>query len=101
MISRYQLLTQALAIHFPAAEHDPQVVLAFDEAHTLATTHIQELQYSPSDYLCRALGDLTCVFSPAYSFWVIFASTSTRVSDFAAPSIFRVSFSFPFRKGGL
>jgi len=81
MITKY-------AGYFPRDDSNaPQIVIAFDEAHTLSTSYLRT--YKPSYYLCTALSDLKARFTSSESVWVLFASTNSRISHFAAPSAFR------------
>ena len=64
--------------------NNPRLVIAIDEAHPLkpSKTHFQ-----PAHILCRAISLYSCS-NP--SVWVVFASTTSRVADFAAPESIRV-----------
>ncbi|QRV80268.1 hypothetical protein RhiJN_08283 [Ceratobasidium sp. AG-Ba] len=67
---------------------DPQVVIAFDEAHTLSQPCDK---YLPSQILCRVISAFS-TSRQALSIWVVFASTASKVADFSAPAHIRAFF---------
>jgi hypothetical protein len=69
---------------------DIKVMLGFDEAAILRHEQGgQDQKYIPADIICRAIS----IYSNAdrYPIWAVFASTNSRVADFAAPSKIRTS----------
>ncbi|KAF8514191.1 hypothetical protein BU17DRAFT_94672 [Hysterangium stoloniferum] len=66
---------------------DPEikVMLGFDEAAILQDEQgSQDEKYIPVDIICRATS--ICSHADRYPIWAIFASTNSRVADFAAPT---------------
>ncbi|KAB5587532.1 hypothetical protein CTheo_9029 [Ceratobasidium theobromae] len=61
--------------------HAPHLVIELDEAHTLSQRQMD--LYRPADLLCRVISDYS---QCDYPIWVLFASTTSRVADFSAPS---------------
>lgn len=88
MKSAYKALVEQLPELFKnrADEHSPKMVIAIDEAHKLSK--IMMGQYRLSHILCRVISDFskTCFY---VSNWVMFASTTSKVADFSAPSHIR------------
>ena len=58
----------------------PFLVIALDEAHTLTPT--QTNFWRPSNVFCRAIASFS---RKSLGCWVVFASTTLKVADFAAP----------------
>jgi len=79
-----QLATEHKTI-FPENKDDPQIVIALDEAHDLGMVSSikNKNDHIPSVTLCRVIKRFSTQFRAV---WVIFASTTSRISDFAAPS---------------
>ena len=69
---------------FPATD-EPQLVIAFDEAHSLSEK--SSMGFRPSHILCRTIN----AYSRATkgSIWVVFASTTSQVADFSVPQPLR------------
>lgn len=67
------------------SNHDPKLVVAFDEAHPLSNMSIKG--FRPSHIVGRTIN----CYSNAYggSVWVVFASTTSQVADFSAPQMIR------------
>ncbi|KAB5590607.1 hypothetical protein CTheo_5950 [Ceratobasidium theobromae] len=59
---------------FDPDPNHPQLVIAFDEAHTLSNYQ----EYRPSDILCRTIKAISQYPSPN---WVIFVSTTSQILD--------------------
>ncbi|EMD31957.1 hypothetical protein CERSUDRAFT_127113 [Gelatoporia subvermispora B] len=70
---------------FPAIfDHtpEPKVVIVFDEADSMRNP---SETYSPADVLCRVISSFSRNNNRA-SIWTLFASTESKIADFAAPS---------------
>ncbi|KAF8488918.1 hypothetical protein BU17DRAFT_72780 [Hysterangium stoloniferum] len=68
-----------------ATDPEMKVVLGFDEAAILRDEKgSQDKKYITADIICRAIS----IYSNAdrYPIWAVFASTNSRIADFAAPS---------------
>lgn len=61
----------------------PFLVIAVDEAHEV-TPMVKPGNWRPSVVLCRAIADYSAVFKSSRC-WVAFASTTSKVADFASP----------------
>ncbi|KAH7903157.1 hypothetical protein BJ138DRAFT_1168488 [Hygrophoropsis aurantiaca] len=72
MVDAYRHMLPALRDISEQTKDEPQLVIAFDEAHPLRHWN-RAHQYYLSHQLLRA------------SVWVVFASTTSRVTDFSAP----------------
>ncbi len=57
----------------------PMLVIALDEAHTLTPT---QKTWKPSIVFCKAIANFS---RKSKGCWVVFASTTSKVADFAAP----------------
>ncbi|KAI6033314.1 hypothetical protein EDC04DRAFT_2214485 [Pisolithus marmoratus] len=92
MISAYREMVNVLDELFRSGEcHKPKVVLALDEAHPLSGMKKSE-GYRPSTILCRAISLYSGADRTAnHAVWVVFASTTSKVADFAAPQAFHDS----------
>lgn len=69
-------------------KNDPFLIIAIDEAHSL--TPIQKGErgdWRPSIVFCRAIADFSTTIPPQSKYWVVFASTTSKVADFAAPRV--------------
>ena len=85
MRDSYQSLM--LAIFGTSGSSKPKLVIAVDEAQAMSA---QQEGYKPSYYLCHALSDLVERDSlRGYPVWTIFASTTPKLSRFAAESAIR------------
>lgn len=85
MVNAYYQLVQELPQLFTdfSNPHDPRLVIAIDEAHTLSK--IVEGRYQPSHVFYQVIG----VFSRTWlevSNWVLCVSTSFKLADFSALS---------------
>ena len=63
--------------------HRPKLIIAIDEAHPLSEN--QGKKYQPAHLLCRATSLYSRHTQLTASIWVVFASTTSKVADFAAP----------------
>jgi len=63
--------------------HGPFLVIAVDEAHELTLTQSPG-NWRPSIIFCRAIADYSAPTRSARC-WVVFASTTSKVADFATP----------------
>jgi hypothetical protein len=63
----------------------PKLVLAFDEASCLRQHKIQHS--TPANVICRVISAYSC--HGLAPIWTVFASTDSRIADFAAPSKIR------------
>ncbi|KAF8346701.1 hypothetical protein F5887DRAFT_91833 [Amanita rubescens] len=63
--------------------HGPFLVIAVDEAHELTLTQSPG-NWRPSIIFCRAIADYSAPTRSARC-WVVFASTTSKVADFASP----------------
>ncbi|KAI6107521.1 hypothetical protein EDD16DRAFT_1898820 [Pisolithus croceorrhizus] len=85
MTRAYRKMTESLGELFISGDlHKPKFVIALDEAHELSVTSKSE-SCCLSTILCRAIS----IYSGAdrnsnHAVWVVFASTTSRVADFAA-----------------
>ena len=66
----------------------PKIIIAIDEAHPLSGR--KEKKFQPAHLLCRAISLYSRYTELTASIWVVFASTSSKVADFAAPEAVRV-----------
>jgi len=80
LTTAYAKMVMVLPQLFPDTDN-PQLVIAFDEAHSLSEKSSKGLR--PSHILCRTIN----AYSRATrgSIWVVFASTTSQVADFSAP----------------
>ncbi|KAI6135505.1 hypothetical protein EV401DRAFT_2192055 [Pisolithus croceorrhizus] len=85
MIHAYRKMTKALGKLFIGRDsHKPKFVIALDEAHEISATSKPE-SYCLSTILCRAISIYSGADRDAnHAVWVVFASTNSRVADFAA-----------------
>lgn len=76
----YMRMVESLPQLF-TADHRPKVVVAIDEAHTL--NRMDGLQ--PSTILCSVISTYSRFKPPSnHAVWVVFASTTLKIADFAA-----------------
>lgn len=78
----YQALVSEFSVFFAAGSHPPKLVIAIDEVHMLG---YEVNNFRRSHILCRIISNFSQ--SQDVSNWVIFASTTSKVADFSAPSI--------------
>lgn len=88
MLSAYELLLNNHEAIFGAANdaliHKPQLVIVFDEAACLRTPGEIKGNFIPADVLCRAISRYSRNrYSPI---WVVFASTESKIVEFAVPN---------------
>lgn len=81
MINSYHQLTEELPDLFVGVLHAPKMVIAIDEAHKLSKPRGD--LYRPSHILCKVIAAFS---RTTHSSWVLFASTTSKVADFSAPS---------------
>ena len=62
--------------------HHPKLIIAIDEAHPLSE---KEEKFQPAHILCRAISAYSRFTESMDSIWVVFASTTMKVADFAVP----------------
>ena len=72
--------------------HRPKLIIAIDEAHPLSENQNQGKKYQPAHLLCRAISLYSRHTQLTASIWVVFASTTSKVADFAAPGAIRTFF---------
>ena len=65
----------------------PKIIITIDEAHPLS--EMQEIGFQPAYLLCRAISLYSRYTDLTASIWVVFASTTLKVADFAAPEAVR------------
>jgi len=76
----YMRMVESLPQLF-TADHRPKVVVAIDDAHTLNRMD----GFQPSTILCSVISTYSRFKSPwNHSTWVVFASTTLKIADFAA-----------------
>lgn len=85
MRSSYSRLVKNHNDIFDNANHEPRLVIVLDEAACLRKLE-DSLggSYVPSDVLCRVISSYSNAFLKPI--WVVFASTESRIADFAAPN---------------
>jgi hypothetical protein len=86
MLTAYQGLIETHEEIFKRGVHTPQLVIVLDEATILRKAILtRSYPYLPSDVLCRAISRYSKhVTAPI---WVVFASTESKIADFAAPNV--------------
>ena len=67
--------------------HRPKLIIAIDEAHPLGAKQGKDFQ--PAHLFCRAISLYSRHTQLTASIWVVFASTTSKVADFAAPGVIR------------
>jgi hypothetical protein len=85
MVDAYSDMVTSFPRVFNREGDEPGLVLALDE---VAWLHAEVNDFIPAHVLCTAIS----LFSrkPVANFWVVFASTESRVADFAAPNAIRM-----------
>ena len=69
---------------FKRGDNEPQLVIVLDEAAILREAIVFP-RYLASDVLCRVISSYSnFAKSPI---WVVFASTESRIAEFAAPNV--------------
>lgn len=84
MKTAFTSLCTSHATFIQPAPHQPSIVIAFDEAHSLAKP-TSDPPFSRAHMLCRTIN----TFTGKQSAWVVFASTNSRITDYSAPNILR------------
>jgi hypothetical protein len=72
----------------------PLLVLAFDEAHTLTSAAGQSVVYQPSHIFGRVISSWSQCTVQRAPIWAVFASTTSRISHYAAPNATRAFLTF-------
>ncbi|KAH7905806.1 hypothetical protein BJ138DRAFT_1226872 [Hygrophoropsis aurantiaca] len=83
MVEAYVKMLSARQHVIRPEENEPQLAIAFDEAHPLSAW--QGDKFCPSHILCRAISNFSRNPRQPQSVWVVFASMTSKVADFSAP----------------
>ena len=82
MNKAYDQMISDLPQIFDTDAHCPKLIIAIDEAHPLSE---EQKDFRPAHLLCRAISAYSRHIQSTASVWVVFASTTSKVADFAAP----------------
>ncbi|KAH7906209.1 hypothetical protein BJ138DRAFT_1163149 [Hygrophoropsis aurantiaca] len=84
MTTAYQNMLRAMQRISEQQRDEPELVIAFDEAHALSRWQFPQ-SYQLSHVLCRAIVDYYFLDYPPQSVWVVFASATSKVTEFSPP----------------
>ncbi|KAH7902988.1 hypothetical protein BJ138DRAFT_1120865 [Hygrophoropsis aurantiaca] len=83
VVAAYENMLNALQHIIKSNTDEPQLVIAFDEAHTL---NQGRNDFSPMHMLCRAISEYSRFCQPqSESVWVVFVSTTFDIANFSVP----------------
>lgn len=82
-LASYRQAAAAVEKIFPGKSDHPKLVIALDEAHPLSL--VNKKGYRPADVLCRVINEYSHDYHN-HAVWVIFASTTSKVTDFSPPN---------------
>ncbi|KAH7906207.1 hypothetical protein BJ138DRAFT_659186 [Hygrophoropsis aurantiaca] len=88
MVTAYQSMLRAMRRISEQKRDEPELVIAFDEAHALSRWKLPHA-YQLSHVLCRAINDYSFLRYSPQSVWVVFASATSKVTDFSPRQVFR------------
>ncbi|KAH7904560.1 hypothetical protein BJ138DRAFT_1166310 [Hygrophoropsis aurantiaca] len=88
MSTGYQSMLRAMQRISEQKRGEPELVIAFDEAHQLSRWQLPHT-YQLSHVLCKAINHYSSLCYVPQSVWVVFASATSEVTDFLPCQVFR------------